>query len=116
MDVDLSEQYARFYDDEGNLVWESDIVSGARGKTDSPTGVYSLNHKQSPTVLIGEMTSEGTPEYESKVSYWMPFKGIPWDFMMLRGSRRSVDSAMPKVSAPTAASIYPCLPQKPCMG
>ncbi len=21
------------------------------------------------------MTSEGTPEYESKVSYWMPFKG-----------------------------------------
>ncbi len=75
VDVDLSEQYARFYDDEGNLVWESDIVSGARGKTDSPTGVYTLNHKQSPTVLIGEMTSEGTPEYESKVSYWMPFKG-----------------------------------------
>lgn len=21
------------------------------------------------------MTSEGTPEYESKVTYWMPFKG-----------------------------------------
>ncbi len=75
VDVDLSEQYARFYDDAGTLVWESDIVSGARGSRDSPTGVYSLNQKQSPTVLIGEMTSDGTPEYESKVTYWMPFKG-----------------------------------------
>ncbi len=75
VDVDLSEQYARFYDNGGSLIWESDIVSGAKGKTDSPTGVYSLNHKQSPTVLIGEMTSDGTPEYESKVNYWMPFKG-----------------------------------------
>ncbi len=75
VDVDLSEQHAYFYDETGALVWESDIVSGAKGKTDSPTGVYTLNHKQSPTVLIGEMTSEGTPEYESKVTYWMPFKG-----------------------------------------
>lgn len=75
VDVDLSEQHARFYGSDGSLLWESDIVSGAKGKTDSPTGVYSLNHKQSPTVLIGEMTSDGTPEYESKVTYWMPFKG-----------------------------------------
>lgn len=75
VDVDLSEQYARFYDDAGTLIWESDIVSGARGVHDSPTGVYTLNNKQSPTVLIGEMTSDGTPEYESKVTYWMPFKG-----------------------------------------
>ena len=75
VDVDLSEQHARFYGSDGSLLWESDIVSGAKGKTDSPTGVYTLNHKQSPTVLIGEMTSEGTPEYESKVTYWMPFKG-----------------------------------------
>ncbi len=75
VDIDLSEQYARFYDDDGTLIWESDIVSGAKGKTDSPRGVYSINRKQSPTVLIGEMTSEGEPEYESKVTYWMPFKG-----------------------------------------
>lgn len=75
VDVDLSEQHARFYGTDGSLIWESDIVSGAKGKTDSPTGVYTLNHKQSPTVLIGEMTSDGTPEYESKVTYWMPFKG-----------------------------------------
>lgn len=75
VDVDISEQYARFYDDSGALIWESDIVSGAKGQHDSPTGVYTLNHKQSPTVLIGEMTSDGTPEYESRVTYWMPFKG-----------------------------------------
>lgn len=75
VDVDISEQYARFYDDAGELIWESPIVSGARGSHDSPTGVYVVNHKQSPTVLIGQMTSEGVPEYESKVTYWMPFIG-----------------------------------------
>ena len=74
-DVDLSEQHARFYDGSGALVWESDIVSGKPGH-DTPTGVYSLNSKQSPSTLIGQTDPEtGEPEYETKVQYWMPFVG-----------------------------------------
>ena len=74
-DVDLSEQHARFYDASGALVWESDIVSGKPGH-DTPTGVYSLNSKQSPSTLIGQTDPEtGEPEYETKVQYWMPFVG-----------------------------------------
>lgn len=74
VDVDISEQWARFYDNAGNLVWETPIITGSPGRS-TPTGVFSVNRKQSPTVLIGQMTSEGVPEYESHVTYWMPFVG-----------------------------------------
>lgn len=76
-DIDLSEQHARFYDDAGVLVWESDIITGRPdGKHDTPSGVYSLNHKESPSKLIGEKDpATGKPEYETYVTYWMPFVG-----------------------------------------
>ncbi len=76
VDVDLSEQHARFYDESGDLIWESDIVSGAiqdDGSSLTPTGVYAVTGKQSPCVLRGS-NSDGTT-YESNVSYWMPFVG-----------------------------------------
>lgn len=76
-DIDLSEQYARFYDDWGTLIWESPIISGRPdGKHNTPTGVYLLNRKDSPSKLIGEIDPETKkPEYETVVSYWMPFVG-----------------------------------------
>lgn len=75
IDVDLSEQYARYYDN-GQIIWESVIVSGNPNKGKStPTGVYSGNQKASPTVLRGRIQSDGKPEYESPVKYWMPFIG-----------------------------------------
>lgn len=75
VDIDLSEQYARFYDDAGELIWESAIVSGAlrNGTSLTPTGVYAITDKASPSVLRGR--NEDGSEYESKVSYWMPFVG-----------------------------------------
>lgn len=76
VDVDLTEQHARFY--EGNsIIWESDIVSGKPdGEHDTPNGIYVLNAKQSPSTLIGSMVPEtGKPEYETKVEFWMPFIG-----------------------------------------
>ncbi|WP_165248266.1 L,D-transpeptidase family protein [Adlercreutzia sp. ZJ141] len=73
VDVDLAEQHVRFFDG-GNLIWESDCVSGAPdGKNDTPTGVYVLNAKESPSVLIGY--ENGKKTYESKVQYWMPWVG-----------------------------------------
>ena len=75
VDVDLTEQHVRFYDDSGNIIWEADCVSGA--PTDNhatPTGVWYVNAKESPSKLIG-YTSSGQKEYETQVQFWMPFEG-----------------------------------------
>lgn len=75
IDVDLSEQYARYYDN-GQVIWESVIVSGNPNKGDAtPTGVYTGNTKLTNTVLRGRIQKDGKPEYESPVKYWMPFVG-----------------------------------------
>ena len=75
VDVDLSEQYARFYDGAGTI-WETPIVSGKPGGWETPTGVWVLNSKASPSKLIGERDPKtGKPEYETTVQYWMPFIG-----------------------------------------
>ena len=75
VDVDLTEQTARYYDASGNLLHSCGIVSGkpVEGRA-TPTGVYYLNNKQSPSTLIG-YKSNGEKDYETKVTYWMPFVG-----------------------------------------
>lgn len=76
LDIDLSEQHVRFYDDDGKLVWESDCISGTPdGEHDTSTGVFWLNKPESPSKLIG-YDSNGEKEYETEVTYWMPFDGI----------------------------------------
>ncbi|MEG0666714.1 L,D-transpeptidase family protein [Gordonibacter sp.] len=73
-DIDLSEQYVRFYDASGALIWESPCVSGTpNGSHNTPTGVYWLNAKASPSKLKG--TNLDGSKYESTVQYWMPFVG-----------------------------------------
>ena len=75
MDVDLSEQYARYFDVDGNILWESAFISGIPdGKHDTPVGVWRVLNRESPATLKGEiMAGTNTPEYETKVQYWMPF-------------------------------------------
>jgi len=75
-DVDLTEQYARFYDDTGACVWESPIVSG-RPSLKTPSGVYKVNRwMSSPATLVGDpLPGQTEPAYRTKVSYWMPFVG-----------------------------------------
>lgn len=73
-DIDLAEQYVRFYDESGALVWESPCISGIPdGVHDTSVGVYWLNQKASPSKLIGY--ENGQKIYESTVQYWMPFVG-----------------------------------------
>lgn len=73
-DVDLSEQYVRFYDEAGEVIWESSCVSGKpNGVCDTPTGVYCVNAKASPAKLRG--TNLDGSKYESTVRYWMAFVG-----------------------------------------
>lgn len=75
IDVDLSEQHAYYYTGSGELKWESDVITGIPdGEHDTPTGVWTLFNKESPSVLKGDIQeSTGAPEYETEVSYWMPF-------------------------------------------
>lgn len=74
VDVDLSEQYARFYDAEGNVIWETAVITGVpNAQKATPAGVYYVTTKASPTTLN---TYEGKPEpKKTVVQYWMPFVG-----------------------------------------
>ncbi len=76
-DIDLSEQYAYFYDDSGACVWETAVVTGSPGEHATPQGVYRVTGgKSSPSILVGQRDPEtGKPEYETEVAYWMPFIG-----------------------------------------
>ena len=75
VDIDLTEQHARYYDAQGNLLWESGIITGnPNNGNPTPEGIYKLNNKARDQTLIGATDpATGEPEYESPVSYWMPF-------------------------------------------
>ncbi|MGI6590284.1 MAG: L,D-transpeptidase family protein [Eggerthellaceae bacterium] len=76
IDVDISEQHATYYDKNGKVLWESDVVTGEPGgDTDTSTGVYYINNKESPSVLNGYNLETGTKKYSTKVKYWMPWDG-----------------------------------------
>ena len=76
IDVDLSEQHARYYDANGNIVWEANFISGKPGEDATPEGVWQINSNDGASKLIGAKDPEtGKPKYESPVSYWMPFEG-----------------------------------------
>ena len=65
VEVNLTAQHLYFYKD-GQLMLESDIVSGKNDGT--PTGTYSFTYKERYATLNGE-------NYSSPVSFWMPFSG-----------------------------------------
>lgn len=93
LDIDLSEQHARFYDESGALVWESDVITGIPdGTHDTPDGVYWMNRKESPSTLKGY--DGDTQIYETPVEYWMPFVGgaiglhdAPWQTSGFGGTK-----------------------------
>ena len=70
IDVDLTEQYARFYDN-GSIVWEAPIVSGLPGEHATPTGAYQVNFRTSPQLL--ESWKNGIRQWSVTVRYWMSF-------------------------------------------
>ncbi len=77
IEVDLSDQHMYYYQN-GSVIFDSDFVSGdltIDGRA-TPEGIYTLYGKQSPAVLRGAIQeSTGLPEYETEVSFWMPFNG-----------------------------------------
>ncbi len=74
-EVDLTGQHVYLFQN-GALVWDAPCVTGNLAKGyDTPAGIYSLTYKQRDRVLRGPKQADGTYEYESPVSYWMPFNG-----------------------------------------
>lgn len=77
VDVDLTEQHARYFDASGTLQWESGCITGNPNKGNAtPTGVYRMNQCGTNITLRGAIDPEtGEREYETPVKYWMPFIG-----------------------------------------
>lgn len=68
VEINITSQHLWFYKD-GKLITQGDIVTGDPGKGYSTKlGTYMLNYKQNGATLRG-------PNYEAKVTYWMPFNG-----------------------------------------
>lgn len=75
VEVDLSGQHVYMIKD-GAQVWDAPCVTGnASKKYDTPPGIFSLTYKERDRVLRGAKQADGSYEYESPVSYWMPFNG-----------------------------------------
>lgn len=70
INVSISNQKLYYYE-YGELVLESDVVTGINGKT--PTGTFRVLNKIRNTVLKGD-------DYESFVSYWIAFNGNSYGF------------------------------------
>ena len=68
VEINLTDQHLYLYID-GEVVLETDFVSGnAANGNSTPAGVFGLTYKTRNGVLRG-------PDYETPVSYWMPFNG-----------------------------------------
>ncbi|MGN1147225.1 MAG: L,D-transpeptidase family protein [Lachnospiraceae bacterium] len=68
VEVDLTGQHLYLYED-GKLVLETDFVSGNMSNgCGTPAGVFGITYKTTNAVLRGD-------DYETPVSYWMPFNG-----------------------------------------
>ena len=68
VEINLTAQHLFLYKD-GNLVVESDFVSGNLSKGHAtPTGAFGLTYKTTDAVLRGE-------DYVTPVKYWMPYAG-----------------------------------------
>lgn len=96
VEINLTAQHLFFYKD-GELVIESDFVSGnIKKEYGTPVGTYPIQYRQRNATLVGE-------DYETPVSYWMPFNGnigmhdAPWrrefgkDIYMTNGSHGCIN-------------------------
>ena len=78
LEINITKQHLWFVKD-GSVVLESDFVSGKESDPTrlTPNGTYYIYNKERNRVLRGTKQPNGKYEYESPVSYWMPFnKGI----------------------------------------
>ncbi len=74
-EVDLSGQHM-YYTKDGEVVLDSDVVTGNPNNGNAtPQGTYSITYTEKDAVLRGPRQADGSYEYETPVTYWMPFNG-----------------------------------------
>lgn len=75
VEIDLTNQHVWVFVN-GQCVVETDCVTGnPNAGNGTPQGTYTIAYKQQNTTLRGPKKEDGTYEWESPVSYWMPFNG-----------------------------------------
>lgn len=68
VEINITRQHLWFYKD-GKLITQGSVVTGNPNRGNSTSiGVYMINYKQKGATLKGH-------NYESEVTYWMPFNG-----------------------------------------
>ena len=85
LQVDLTEQHMWAFIN-GEMVFESPVVTGRPPEFNTPEGVYFILEMLSPNVLISPwLDDDGEPTYETHVYYWMRttwsghgFHDAPW--------------------------------------
>ena len=100
IDVDISEQHARMYDDNGELIWEADLVTGLpTPDRETPIGVFYITEKETDVKLFNRGTpieGEGKDDpnwynpndgWLSHVTYWMGYDGSARGFHDAAGWR-----------------------------
>lgn len=86
IDVDISDQHAIFFDSDGSVIWQADVVTGQPNLNRSTTqGTWTITNKQSPSTLVGPNDESGNPQWVSHVDFWMGvvgnlmgFHNAPW--------------------------------------
>ena len=75
VEIDVSRQHVWFYKD-GSRIVDSECVTGKMVKSRyTPAGILTLVSKTSPKTLRGPKQADGSYEWESDVTFWMPFNG-----------------------------------------
>ena len=84
VEIDLTNQYMWLFVN-GSVVTSGPIVTGKPSAGDAtPQGVYYIKYTQRNATLRGPKQPDGSYEWESPVSFWMPFNGgiglhdAPW--------------------------------------
>lgn len=70
VEINMTAQHLFLYKD-GNLILESDFVSGKPSIKDTPSGVYGITYKERAHTMKGDASDP----YRVETSYWMPFNG-----------------------------------------
>ena len=80
IELDLTNQHM-YYIVDGAIKFEADVVTGAPwGGRTTPPGVYMILDMKSPALLRGEIQTNGKPEYETWVTYWMQWTWLGHGF------------------------------------
>jgi len=71
IELDLTNQHMYLVQD-GKVTFQADVVTGLPTPAKhTPEGVWDILEMKSPNTLVGEIQSNGEPEYRTPVAYWM---------------------------------------------